>query len=1172
MDPDAPRDSQRDPSDRTDPTVKARASIFTSDAFLSAWDDAQGGMPFVLPGEVYLGSVPERYPPERELGRGGMGVVYLCRDRALGREVAQKTNLFRDGRDAALRFLREAEILAQLHHPGIVPIYDFGVDPVRGPFFVMRFIDGETLQDLVASRKRQPAAWLEVFLKICDTVAYAHEHGIVHRDLKPTNIMIGPHGEVLVLDWGLAGFRSGSANGATAARSDGLTTRAGARLGTPRYMAPEQREGDSTRIDAVTDVYLLGGVLGFILDGKAPRERGKEPFDSDVSPELAAIATKALAEDRSQRYASVVELAQDVRRFRARREVAAFRYTPVRRLRLAAARRPGAAAAVLVGVAVLLAVLSLVGVSSWALREESARARSQRDIGLSTVDHIVLDLEDRLVGRSGTLELRRELLDTARRGLRDLEPGAEDRGRLARYVALIQARLASVASYGGDTAGVVLAADALAAIDRAIARDPEDRQLQLTRFEALLTAGRVYWNGGNPRAAHDVHAQALRVAEELADPDDPASASRLALARAREGHLLFLEGFRFEAVEQLTASLELYRRILESDPGDRSVALSAGNLLHKLALLHWAARDTEGYAEARDEGLRIAGRLLENGQRDPDAQLLELLFQLLAADHASKSDDLGRASALVRDVRRTLDELVRRNPGRIDLVYQTAEALALEGDVYLLADEPELARGSYALASALVEGLTAREPNHTYLFALGYYRANQAHALVLCGARDEAARAVEDAFEIYARLQLVRPYSETAGRLLACHLVAAEIALQSVPQDLAGAEEHLLEAERYATQSLKASDEFAVVRGYMEAQAALGRIRINSNRLVAAESAFVRLLRACERYRVNSEVAFGELELKAHLGLCAVYRDEARDQELKASWRTAMDLSRALCERFPDNQALETLRARAAIAAERPLGQKEVWANRGTAYYHADQLEDAVRAFSEALAIDPGFAYAYFLRGEVFKLQGNHVAAITDLTNAVELDPDEGEAWLKRGLCLQAYGDDRTALADFARSRELLPDRIGGIALVELYSLLALWRDDEAVDRAREVLRVSRAIDDLVLVGATVPLLEAPSGFLERALEEAYGRADPMQRGLLALQLGHGERPSLETLSAHDQPLRAWMCGAAWFLRHDEPAPARQLAERVRRNGRAESDEVKWAVAVLRRWERDDER
>jgi serine/threonine protein kinase len=240
-----------------------------------------------------------RYEIVSELGRGGMGVVYLARDTVLDREVALKVV---DASAADFTVEKEARILARLEHPGLVPIHDFGQLPDGRLFYAMKRVRGDRLDRWVAGG-RDLTARLGVFLRICDAVAFAHAHGVIHRDLKPANVMVGEFGEVLVLDWGIA-----------AAKGD--RDLSAAVVGTRDFMPPEQMRADA-HLDERADVYALGAILAATAPDTAA---------------LVAVADKARSDDPAARYPSVPALAADVSRFLAGLAVEAHRESLIDRI------------------------------------------------------------------------------------------------------------------------------------------------------------------------------------------------------------------------------------------------------------------------------------------------------------------------------------------------------------------------------------------------------------------------------------------------------------------------------------------------------------------------------------------------------------------------------------------------------------------------------------------------------------------------------------------------------------------------------------------------------------------------------------------------------------------------------------------------------------------------
>ncbi|HEY3353698.1 MAG TPA: protein kinase [Polyangia bacterium] len=327
-----------------------------------------------------------RYRLQAEIARGGIGRVVRAHDERLDRDVVVKELLAGTAAGAA-RFLREARITAGLQHPSIVAVHDVGRWPSGTPFYTMKEVSGPTLGEVIA---RTPAlderlALLPRLVAVTDAIAYAHSRRVIHRDLKPANLVVGPFGETVVIDWGLAKDlgRAGAAAAAGEPAEQSMppvvsagpgATLAGAILGTPAYMPPEQARGET--VDERADVYALGAILYELLAGRPPfvgtvsREvvaqvlAGLPPPVEEVVPEvphdLTSIVARAMARDPAARYPSAAELSEDLKRFQRGQLVASHRYSVTELLRRGLVRYR---AAVRVAVAALL-VLAVVGVTA----------------------------------------------------------------------------------------------------------------------------------------------------------------------------------------------------------------------------------------------------------------------------------------------------------------------------------------------------------------------------------------------------------------------------------------------------------------------------------------------------------------------------------------------------------------------------------------------------------------------------------------------------------------------------------------------------------------------------------------------------------------------------------------------------------------------------------------
>ena len=419
-DPTLPRRTRRKPSERLDPTLPQRR---TTPDRRQADPTTEAGGGGTMPATARVqprrsagaaASAPaERFVRTGELGRGGLGRVDLAQEVRLQREVAVKVLLPAADAERVAEFVEEAQISGQLEHPNIVPVHELGFDPGGLPYLVMKRVQGVTLADIVAKRRKrrgisrleelQRDHILEHFLKVCDAMSYVHARGVIHRDLKPANVMVGAFGEVLVMDWGLA-RPIGEPQSGRAVRTDRRGDNArdltldGTVVGTPAYMPPEQADGRQDEMDARADIFALGGILYSLLTGETPyagrdvnevlvkaaRHQLVSPArrtpHAGIPRELDAIVMKAMAAEREDRYGSVGELRDDIDALVSSRPVSACAPRLHERLVKWARRHPAASLAI--GLCVLFVALAAIGTSvalTQIAHADAARARADAD-------------------------------------------------------------------------------------------------------------------------------------------------------------------------------------------------------------------------------------------------------------------------------------------------------------------------------------------------------------------------------------------------------------------------------------------------------------------------------------------------------------------------------------------------------------------------------------------------------------------------------------------------------------------------------------------------------------------------------------------------------------------------------------------------------------------------
>jgi eukaryotic-like serine/threonine-protein kinase len=571
---------------------------------------------------AWIGRRVGPYEIVEEIGAGGMGEVYRATraDDQFRKEVAIK--LVRVGYDSdfiVARFRTERQVLAGLEHPNIARLLDGGTTKEGVPYFAMELVEGQPLYEFCDSRKLNTSDRLRLFLQICSAVQYAHQRLIVHRDLKPGNILVTADGTPKLLDFGIAKIL----NDAPASGSNDSSATV-FRFLTPEYASPEQVRGEA--VTTASDVYSLGLLLYEILTGHRPyRAAGDAPHQiaraicetapekasaivlrtgqglkNSTTPELTPaivsaardgtpeklsrrlqgdldnILLTALRKETERRYASVEQMANDIRRHLEHLPVSAASDTVGYRLsKFVARNKTGVTAAALIVLVVLAAAAASLYEAHRARQNELRAERRFNDVR-ALANSLLFDIHDSIRDLPGATATRKLIVQRAQEYLDNLSRESRSDPALLRELAASYIRLASVqgddrdANLGDTPAALANFRRAVELLENAIALDPANRDARIELARTCLSLGRGLSGTGNNKGNEEQVQRAFGILEPLAtsNPGDQKTLAVLGEAYAQAGFAYSVDNDPAQALIYHEKSLAVYQRLASDDPGN----------------------------------------------------------------------------------------------------------------------------------------------------------------------------------------------------------------------------------------------------------------------------------------------------------------------------------------------------------------------------------------------------------------------------------------------------------------------------------------------------------------------------------------------------------------------------------------------------------------------------
>jgi eukaryotic-like serine/threonine-protein kinase len=735
------------------PTVNAPTGALTDAATVGLSDEEQTDL-------LRLFNIGP-YKIVRKIGEGGMGAVYLAArdDAQYKKQVAIK--LVKRGMASSFivrRFRNERQILASLDHPNIARLLDGGTSDDGLPYFVMEYIEGQSITEYADERDLSTVERLKLFGKVCAAVHYAHQKLVVHRDIKPSNILVTPEGEPKLVDFGIAKLLDPK-------QSDGLIDTAATAVGmmTPEYASPEQVRGE--QITIATDVYSLGVVLYQLLTGRRPyqlKSRSpqeivqaiceQEPLrpstavtrapialstDGDApttrqtraeskprynNPEklrrrlrgdLDNIVLMAMRKESLRRYASVEQFASDIQRHLdglpviARQDTFTYRAT-----KFFLRHKAGVAAALLI---VVLLIGGLV-----AINRQRARAERRFNDVRRLANSFMFEIHDRIEGLPGATPVRELLVRRALEYLDSLATEAAGDAGLQRELAKAYQKVGDVQGYPfeanlGDTNGALASYKKALTINEALVGDhPNDVDMRRDLLVSYERIGDVLLATGDTNGALDHQRKALSLSQAIAAarPDDGEMRRTATISYLKVGQVLAQTGDTSGALENFRQSLQLAEKSAEADPAGVRARGDLALLLNKVGDMLLAGGDENAALEHYRKGLVIREAVAAEDQTSAPSR------RAVAASNEKIADvlaSMGNAAEALRYQRKTLasdEALAAADPANVDAQFDLGIGYSNIAELFARAGDRRAALAHYHKGLLILERLTGENPDN----------------------------------------------------------------------------------------------------------------------------------------------------------------------------------------------------------------------------------------------------------------------------------------------------------------------------------------------------------------------------------------------------------------------------------------------------------------------------